>query len=97
MILNAYTIFDTKSLVFNTPFFTHTDGAATRMCADLVGDTNTSVGRHPADYVLYQIGTYDDHLGKLTPLDIRKHIIDIIALVPPQGNFFGDGNIGEVK
>lgn len=85
MKLNAYTLFDTKSLVFNTPFFTHTHGAATRMCADLVADLNTTVGRHPADYVLYCIGQYDDEKGALVPHEIREHVVDIVSLVPMPG------------
>lgn len=84
MITNAYTIFDTKALVFNVPFFSATDGAATRMCADLAGDPNTMVGRHPSDYVLYCIGSYDDAKGELLPLDIRRHVVDLIALVEPR-------------
>lgn len=85
MKLNVYTLFDTKTLIFNTPFFTHTHGAASRMCADLAADINTSVGRHPADYVLYCIGTYDDVLGAMQPFDIREHVVDIVSLVPIAG------------
>lgn len=82
MILNVYTIFDTKALIFNTPFFAVADGVARRMCADLAADINTTVGRHPADYVVYRLGTYDDNLGKFDLLEIREHLVDIVALVP---------------
>lgn len=82
MILNAYTIFDTKALIFNTPFFALNHGVAGRMCADLAADTNTSVGRHPADYVLYCLGTYDDTRGAFELREIREHVLDIVSLVP---------------
>lgn len=84
MKLSIYTLFDTKALVFNTPFFAHNHGVARRMCADLVSDINTTVGRHPADYVLYCLGNYDDHLGKFELLEIREHVVDIVSLVQPQ-------------
>lgn len=81
MICNAYSIFDTKALIFHRPFFETTHGAATRLLVDLVNDQNTSIGRHPSDYVLYCVGTYNDSLGVLTPIDPRQHIIDLVALV----------------
>lgn len=89
MILNAYSIYDRKSLLYFTPWFQSTHGAATRVLKDLVNDQNTSIGRHPADYVLYHIGVYDDAKGMLTPLSPMDHVMDAAALVePPQADFF---------
>lgn len=81
MINNAYSLFDTKSLLFSPPFYQPVDGAAVRLLADLVNDPNTTVGRHPADFVLYQLGTFDDQKGTLSPLEIKRHVIDAVALV----------------
>lgn len=81
MILNAYAIYDRKSLVYNPPFFTHTDGSATRMLSDLVNDLQTNVGRHPSDYVLFRVGTYDDAKGLLLGVSPLVHVIDAMALV----------------
>ncbi|QXP08618.1 MAG: nonstructural protein [Arizlama microvirus] len=86
MITNVYTIFDSKALVFNTPFFCLSDGVAKRMCADLAADINTTVGRHPADYILYRIATYDDNRAQFDLLPIREHVVDIVALVPGTGS-----------
>jgi len=84
MILNVYSIFDTKALVFNTPFFAHNNASAVRSVSDLAADLNTSVGRHPSDFVLYRIGQYNDEQGVLAPLDIREHVVDVISLVAPK-------------
>lgn len=94
MILNVYTLFDTKALIFNTPFFAVNDGVAKRMCADLASDANTTVGRHPADYVLYRLGTYDDNLGSFDLVAIRDHVVDIVSLVPvsPGPDLFTQAN-----
>lgn len=80
-ILNAYTLYDVKALTYNPPFFTANHGLAKRMLQELVTDTNTTVGRHPSDFKLYQIGVYDDNTGDLAPLKIMEHVVDAIALV----------------
>jgi len=86
MKLRMYTLFDSKALIFNAPFFTSNHGVARRMCADLVADTNTTVGRHPNDYVLYCLGAYDDNSGKFDIFETKEHVLDIIALVGINGD-----------
>jgi len=81
MMLNAYSVYDNKALQYHPPFFASTDGAATRMFSDLANDDQTTVGRHPGDYVLYCIGTYDDQKGGLTPIVPLRHIMDAVALL----------------
>lgn len=82
MIINAYTLYDRKSLQYNMPFFAVSDGTAVRMLQDLVADTNTMPGRHPGDFVLYRCGGYDDASGALLPVTALQHIIDALAVVP---------------
>lgn len=88
MKLLGYTIFDNKALQYRVPFFTHTDGAAVRMLQDLVEDPQTTIGRHPMDYVLYCCGEYDDSNGQLWPLQPLRHVMDAAALVKIQSDFF---------
>ena len=82
MILRAYSLFDNKGLMYSPPFFAPTDGAAVRIVRDTVQDTNTSVGRHPADYVLYLVGEYDDSKGLFVSAMPLVHIVDCAALTP---------------
>lgn len=88
MILKAYSIFDSKALIYNPPFFQATDGLATRMFMDLANDANTSIGRHPSDYILYCVGTYDDGTGRLDAISPVSHVVDAIALVRQQPPLF---------
>lgn len=88
MILNAYTLHDLKALNFNQPFFCLNHGVARRMVTDIATDPNTSIGRHPSDYILYFIGTYDDASGVFTPKDIREHVADVITLIPVHPDLF---------
>jgi hypothetical protein len=87
MKLNAYSLFDNKALQYHAPFFSSTDGAAVRSLSDLVSEPNTGPGRHPSDYVLYFIGTYDDSNGQLWPEQPLRHVMDAIALVKVQPQF----------
>lgn len=88
MILNAYAIYDRKGLVYHPPFYASQDGQAVRSLQDLVADPNTTIGRHPADYVLYRVGGYDDQSGQLLPASVLEHIIDASALVRVQEGLF---------
>lgn len=84
MKLLAYCIYDRKAVIFHAPFFSHSDGAAARSFGDVSNDKSTSIGRHPADYVLYRIGAFDDASGQLLS-EHHVHIVDAVALVEHQG------------
>lgn len=103
MMLRAYSIFDTKALVYHQPFFAPTNGAAVRMLSDTANDMTTSIGRHPADYVLHCVGHYNDQDGVMTPYSPLEHVVDAVALMrtQPKGDLFNEprlkvvGEIGE--
>lgn len=64
MILKAFSIYDVKSDSYATPFFMPATGMAVRAFTDLVNDANTTVHRHPGDYKLCEVGTFDDATGE---------------------------------
>jgi len=82
MILRAYSLLDVKALQYHSPFFQPTDATAIRSLRDLVNDLNTTVGRHPSDFKLYCVGTYDDSTGHFETLHPMMHVMDAVALVP---------------
>jgi len=65
MILKVFSVFDSKLQVFNTPFFSRSAADASRSFSDLVRDSRTTVGQHPGDFFLYEIGEYFDESGEL--------------------------------
>lgn len=81
MQLRAYTVYDNKALVFHAPFFAISDGAAVRIFMDLANDTNTTIGRHPMDYSLWCVGTFQDDGGLLKSITPAEHVSDAISLV----------------
>lgn len=56
----AFSVYDEKVQAFNAPFFAPTVGSAVRSFADIVNDERSRIHQHPGDYVLYQVGTFDD-------------------------------------
>lgn len=92
MILNAYTVYDRKALQYHSPFFAVADGAAVRSFMDLANDPQTTVGRHPGDYVLYFCGCFDDGTGLLLPASPIKHVCDAQSLVKHQEALAFDPN-----
>ncbi len=72
MKLNAYTIFDVASGVYMRPFFSQADGQATRGFKDIATDADHEVGKHPEDYTLFRIGSFNDTTGKMEGEQLEK-------------------------
>lgn len=85
MLLNAYSVYDRKAGHYHAPFFAVSDGAAVRSFRDLANDPQTTVGRHPGDYVLYRCGQFDDASGLLLHLSAVEHVTDALPLVDDVG------------
>ena len=68
MVQIVCSVLDVKANAFATPFFVPNRSMAVRSFGDAVLDTNSMLAKHPEDYNLYQLGTYDDNSGKLESL-----------------------------
>lgn len=66
MKFNIYAVYDAKTKAHTTPFFDHAEGRALRTFADCCNDDGHQFGKHPEDYTLFMLGTYDDELGTIT-------------------------------
>ena len=65
MLYKVYTVYDTKAEIYMNPFFQKARGEAIRSFTNLANDESTTVGKYPADFVLFEIGEYDDSSGEL--------------------------------
>lgn len=74
MILIAFSIFDVKGSNFTPPFFMAAQGIALRNFSDLVNDPQTSVFKHPEDYKLYKVGSFDDNSGLFVPIPVPEFL-----------------------
>lgn len=68
MILKMYAIYDSKALAFLPPFFMHNDSVAKRIFQDTVLDPASQFHKHPEDYTLFCVGTFEDSTAKIEPL-----------------------------
>lgn len=63
MIIRLYTIFDSKTEAYLRPFYGMTNGEAERTFSDTVNDPGSMFNKHPSDFTLFEIGSYDDSNG----------------------------------
>lgn len=64
-----FSIFDSKAEIYNTPIFLPAIGQARRTFGDQVNDDESPFGKHPEDYTLFHIGSYETDTAEITPLE----------------------------
>lgn len=90
MKLNAYTIYDVASGVYMRPFFSQADGQALRGFKDIATDADHEIGKHPEDYTLFRIGTFNDTTGKMAGEELEK-LATGLEMVSQDRNSPGNG------
>lgn len=66
----VFAVHDTKAACFGSPLFFSTRGEAMRAFGDEANRAESMIHKHSTDFVLYEIGEYDEVTGVLTP---QKH------------------------
>lgn len=84
MKVNQYSIYDQTAEAFVQPFFMHNDGLAIRAFQDNVnsGDDN-NIAKHPEQFQLYRLATFDDKSGIIEPLEAPKILANGLELKNP--------------
>lgn len=77
----VYSIYDVQSATYLHPLFCKQDGEASRVFHDLCHDENHPCGKHPADYTLVRIGTWNDADGKLTGDSVPEKIVSGLEIL----------------
>lgn len=65
MRLIGFAVRDLKMAAFMPPFFCVAVGQAMRSFGDQVGTPGSPLAKHPEDYQLYEVGSFDDAEGVL--------------------------------
>lgn len=60
MKMFAYSVFDVASGVYDNPFFMQSDAQAQRAFMDIATNADHPIGKHPHDFTLYRIGSWDN-------------------------------------
>lgn len=76
MITQVVAVQDRALAAFGMPFNTHTLGHAIRSFTDEINDTRpeNAMNKHPDDFDLYHLGTYDNISGQFTNLETPMQI-----------------------
>lgn len=69
MKMQVYTIFDSKTEAYIQPFFMQTTAQAKREFIDMVNDGKSAFNKHPEDYILFELGSYENVNAKFKMLD----------------------------
>jgi hypothetical protein len=81
MRLNMYSIYDRASGVYDRPWCAHSDEMAMRMFGDQATGADTYIGKHPEDFTLFRVGTWDDNKGQIVGEAPEKVVngVEIVA------------------
>lgn len=78
-----FTVRDTKSDSYGMPFCSQATGAAMRGFADEVNNDREGnvLAKHPEDFILFELGSFDERTGEITLHDAKKSLACGIDLV----------------
>lgn len=85
MRLRAFCIYDQKAKAYMSPFFMGEVGQATRAFTDMAASADHLIGKHPEDYVLFEVGSFDDHTGLIAPFATPELVISALQVLPGAG------------
>lgn len=60
MLFTVFSIFDSATNTWLPPIYARNKGEMLRNFADAVADSNSKLAKHPHDYALFELGTFDD-------------------------------------
>lgn len=78
MQMFIYSVKDTKADLFGRPFYCLNAAHAIRGFTDQVNDPmdgQNDLFKHTEDFVLYELGVFEDQSGQITVLDTPKSLI----------------------
>ena len=82
--MKLFTVYDLKSQAYMPPFCVRAKDEAIRSFADQANNKDTGIGAHPSDYVLYELGDYDDQSAVITPYSEKVQVAIASDLVVTQ-------------
>lgn len=88
MMMKVVAVFDIKAKAYMQPWFAGNVGSAMRAFGDEVSKEGSPLGRHPEDYQLFELGSYDDSTGLIigaSPCKLLCTALDYVKEVPSNG------------
>ena len=82
MIEKVFAVRDSKAQAFLQPFYSVSVGSAVRAFGDAANEKNSMVSKHPEDYLLYELGEFDNNTGafkSISPIVLLGCAKDFVA------------------
>jgi hypothetical protein len=67
--MKMFSVFDSKAEAYLQPFFMRSTGEAVRAFGDLVQGADNQFSKHPQDYVLFELGSWDELKASMEMLE----------------------------
>lgn len=83
MIHKVFSVYDSAAKAYLPPFNAPGRGVAFRAFQDAVLNPESMFNKHPADYCLYELGTFDDSLGTYVLSTSAERVVQARELMPP--------------
>lgn len=77
MKLIMCSILDTVAAAWLTPMFFQSEAQGLRSFSDAVNDGDSPFWKHPEDYKLFKVGTFDPATGMIEPLVAGPEILAV--------------------
>jgi len=90
MQIKLFIVHDSKAAAYLPPFNLPTTEMAIRTFTDTVNDKQHAFWKHPEDYTLFEIATYDDATGTITTLQSKKPLGNGLDYKFPEDVNLGD-------
>lgn len=78
-----FTVFDTKAETFMPPFFVPSRGLAIRAFEDCINSDDHHFGKHPADYTLFYLGSFNTDVGRFELEDTKQSVGNGVEFINP--------------
>lgn len=75
MVLVVVSVRDSAVDAYSRPFYVPTIGMAVRSFQDEVNNPESPMYKHPADYTLFELATFDEDTGKFHNLDVPRQVM----------------------
>jgi len=71
----VYSVYDHKACCFSNPFVAPNNNVALRSFHQASTDENSEISKYPNDYSLFNLGSFNDETGALTPLNPIENLV----------------------
>lgn len=82
MLQKIFSVYDSKAEAYMSPFFMVATGQAIRSFVDTATDAASQLGKHPEDFTLFELGTYDDLTAEFCIYPTPKSLGLALELIP---------------